>query len=292
MRIYIEYIAGLGDTLIDIPYFKKYLKENKSHEIHIQCDNILKEIFVEFCKEVNVVEVSDARTFDPTKIDPHFKNAYEKHIIINGLLSWAFYTKDKKLWEQRGEIFFPNTKIKERDLIFKFKNSIPDDIFKDFNFPVVFNASKPVAQSQGKAISKILWDEIINTFTDITFVQIGSSSSDYTFTQKNVVDLRDRLVSQSLSVIPFSKFVIGTDNVLNHASMSFNKPGIFFWGSNDPKQYGYEKNINLYNPPKCSPCLHNRIGNKTFCCQYPYINTIEFNSIKKSINKLLKETTC
>lgn len=290
-KIFIEYIAGLGDALIDIPYFKKYIKENPSHEIHIHCDNTIQEIFNEFCKEIKVVEVSDNRNFDPSKIDSKFKNAYDQHKIINGLLSWAFYIKSKTpLWKQRGECFFPNINIVEDELHIDPKTDVPLDIFNDFKNPVIFNASKPFLSAQGKALSKDMWDSIINSFTNITFIQIGSSNTDYTFSQDNVINLRDKPIVIALSLIPFAKFLIGTDNVLNHASKCFRKQGIFFWGSNSPEQYGYAQNINLYNPKDCSPCLHNRAGSKSYCCQHPHIDTIELNEILDSIKKLLKET--
>ena len=188
--------------------------------------------------------------------------------------------------KQRGECF--STLNKRRRL--KINIAISKNILDDFNNRI-FNATKPVLQAQGKVISETLWNEIINNFTEITFIQIGSKHSDYEFNQDNVIDLRDRPITQSLSLIPASKFVLGTDNVLNHASKCFRKKGIFFWGSNDPHQYGYKQNINLYNPPDCSPCLHNRTGSKSYCCQHPHIDTISIKEIIKEIKNLLKETT-
>lgn len=292
-KIFIEYIAGLGDALIDIAYFNKYLEENPSHEIYIHCDNMLAEIFNNFCPKLKIAEISDNNDFDPSVIDKKIKNSYDKHMIINGLLSWAFYVKpDITLWKQRGYSFFPNIEIIEDDIKIDSKVPVPTTIFEDFEHPVIFNASKPILEAQGKTLSKETWDNIINNFTNLTFVQIGSKYSDYEFNQDNVVDLRDRAITHVLSLIPFAKFLLGTDNVLNHASKCFRKKGIFFWGSNDPNQYGYDQNINLYNPRECSPCLHNRAGSESYCCQHPYIDTIKWHHIENSIEKLLKETIC
>ena len=101
----------------------------------------------------------------------------------------------------------------------------------------------------------------------------------------NVIDLMDQIsIRQTLSTIPLATFVIGCDNFLNHASRVLKKRGLFLGGANDPKQYGWEQNINLYNKKHCSPCLTSHKDH--ICCFAEGINNIPFNEIKKAINEL------
>ena len=91
-------------------------------------------------------------------------------------------------------------------------------------------------------------------------------------------------IRQTLSTIPLATFVIGCDNFLNHASRVFKKRGLFLWGANDPKQYGWEQNINLYNKKHCSPCLTSH--KEHTCCFAEGIDNIPFNEIKNAIDEL------
>ena len=63
---------------------------------------------------------------------------------------------------------------------------------------------------------------------------------------------------------------ISIDSSLMHmcSNKSFNKKGICLWGISSPKQFGYEKNINLLS-------------------NYPNANEIEPNEILKQIEKLI-----
>lgn len=289
MKILIEYIAGLGDILIDIAYFKKYKEKYPNAQIDISTDKTSAELF-KSCNAINVVEIKKFNA-SPEDIDLSIKNKYDKHLQISGLMSWAFYAKvDKMLYKARGDAFFPEIDITLEDMYGNIPSLMPDDMLLDFDIPVIISAPAPQRVAQGKTISENLWNDIINYFKDIAFIQIGSKDFDYSFNQNNVVDLRDKLnIVNALGLIPYSKFLIGVDNILNHASVCFKKRGLFFWGSNSPNQYGYKQNINLYNPKKCSPCLYNRLFDKTQCCQYPNIDTISFKETKKAIKKLLKE---
>ena len=65
----------------------------------------------------------------------------------------------------------------------------------------------------------------------------------------------------------------------------FHKKGIFLWGANDPKQYGWDHNINLYNKVKCSPCLTANPNHK--CCFKNGIDNIPIEWIDNAIKKLI-----
>tara|TARA_B000000609_G_C24144594_1_gene333392 strand:+ start:158 stop:1018 length:861 start_codon:yes stop_codon:yes gene_type:complete len=285
MKILYEYIGGLGDILIDFAYFKKYKEKFPDHEIHISTDPTSAGLFDSF-QHVTVAEVKPFNTPPVANI-----NKYDRHQQITGLMSWAFYVKHTRtLFNARGDAFFPNVEATIDDMQDNIPLSMPSDILNDFDNPVIFSAPQPQRVAQGKTISEELWSEIFNYFKNITFIQIGSKNLDYSFNLENVVDIRDKLsIPNTLSLIPQAKFLLGVDNILNHASACFKKRGLFFWGSTNPVQYGYKQNINLYNPKDCSPCLYNRLTDNSECCQYPSIDTIKFNEIKNAIEKLLKE---
>ena len=101
-------------------------------------------------------------------------------------------------------------------------------MLKDFEYPVIVNAPKPTRLAQGKTISQELWQEIFEAFPNISFIQIGSMNYDYDFTQDNVIDIREKLpIFEALALIPESKFVLGVDNLLSHASICYKKKGLF-----------------------------------------------------------------
>ena len=165
-------------------------------------------------------------------------------------------------------------------------DKLPDDIFKDFTTSVVFSAPKNEHLMSGKTINKKVWEQIFDTYKDIVFLQIGSKDYDLEFEERdNVINLMDQIsIRQALSSIPMATFVIGCDNFLNHASRVFKKKGLFLWGANDPKQYGWEQNINLYNKRHCSPCLTSHKDHT--CCFSEGIDNIPFDEIKIAIEEL------
>ena len=286
MKILYEYVAGLGDVLIDFAYFKKLKKDNPDYLLHIVCNNNIAELFTRF-KYTELIEVKEDNV--PPKHSAI--NKYDKHVIVTGLMSWAFYLKpEKTLFDVRGDTFFPGVNATLDDMQNNIISEFPENMLKDFECPVIVNAPKPSKLAQGKTISQELWQEIFEAFPNISFIQIGSMDYDYDFTQDNVIDIREKLpIFEALALIPESKFVLGVDNLLSHASICYKKKGLFMWGSSSPDRYGYKQNINLYNPTDCSPCLYNRLFDESECCQHPDITTISIDEIKEIINKLLEE---
>ena len=283
MKLLIEHNGGLGDAIIDTAFIKKLKEKHPEYEIDLftYFDNA--EIFYSASYLKTVIPAP--KNYNHINISEQLKNTYDKHIVITGLLGWAFFTKQKTLFQQRSELYNIDASPDDMELLLD-NDILPNDIFNDFDTVVVFSAPRNEATLSGKTIHKEIWEQIFKTYSDIAFLQIGSKDYDIEFDkQDNVVDLMDQIsIRQALSTIPLASFVIGCDNFLNHASRVFKKRGLFLWGANDPKQYGWEQNINLYNKKHCSPCLTSH-KNHT-CCFAEGIDNIPFNEIKEAITEL------
>ena len=283
MKLLIEHNGGLGDAIIDTAFIKKLKEKHPEYEIDLftYFDNA--EIFSSASYVKTVIPAP--KNYNHINISANLKNKYDKHIYINGLLGWAFFTTQKTLFQQRSELY--NIYAAPNDMEISLGDDrLPNDIFNDFGTTVVFSAPKNQTVMSGKTINKAVWEKIFDMYKDIAFIQIGTKDYDLEFDKRdNVIDLMDQLsILQALSAIPIATFLIGCDNFLNHASRVFKKKGLFLWGANDPKQYGWEQNINLYNKKHCSPCLTSH-KNHT-CCFAEGIDNIPFNEIKKAIDQL------
>lgn len=284
MKILVEHNGGLGDVILDTAYLKKLKEEDPTGQLDIITYEGTAEIF----RGANYLDtvIPVPKDYCTTKMNEKLYNKYDRHIYVLGMLSWAFFTKKTKtLFEQRKEFYHVNAL--PEDIEINLIDTFPNDIFKDIKTPVVFSAPNGKDIKTGKHISKKMWKTLFDTYKEITFIQIGSKEYDFIFDeQDNVICLLDTLrIQQSLSAICLSKFVIGCDNFLNHASKAFNKKGIFLWGANDPKQYGWDHNINLYNKVKCSPCLTANPDHD--CCFKNGIDNIPLEWIDDAIKKLI-----
>ena len=283
MKLIVEHNGGLGDAIIDTAFIRKLKEKHPKYEIDLftYFDNA--EIFYSASYLKTIIPAP--RNYNHINISDQLKNAYDKHICITGLLGWAFFTKQKGLFQQRSELY--NVEASPNDMEILLDNDkLPDDIFKDFTTSVVFSAPKNEPTMSGKTIHKKVWEQIFDTYKDIVFLQIGSKDYDLEFEERdNVINLMDQIsIRQALSSIPMATFVIGCDNFLNDASRVFKKKGLFLWGANDPKQYGWEQNINLYNKRHCSPCLTSHKDHT--CCFSEGIDNIPFDEIKIAIEEL------
>jgi len=284
MKVILEHVGGIGDAILDTACIKKLKEKHPEYEIDLLTSYDNAEIFfgASYLNKIYPVPL-DYCVID---MNSQLKNKYHKHIHVLGILSWAFFTQQKTLFEQRKELYNVDASPDDIEIILD-DDKLPDDFFKDFNISVVFSAPHNQAIMSGKTIHKSVWEQIFDTFKNITFIQVGSNKFDINFDERNnLVDLKDKIsIKQTLSTIPLADFVIGCDNFLNHASRAFNKRGIFIFGANDPKQYGWEQNINLYNKKHCSPCLINH--DKHTCCFSAGIDNIPFEWINTAIQELI-----
>ena len=284
MKLLIEHNGGLGDAILDTAFLKKLKEKHPEYEIDLftYFDNA--EIFYSASYLKTIIPAP--KNYNHINISDQLKNKYDKHICITGLLGWAFFTKQKTLFQQRSELYNIDASPDDMEILLD-NDKLPDDILKDFETSVVFSAPKNEPTMSGKTIHKKVWEQIFDTYKDIVFVQIGSKDYDLEFDLRdNVISLMDQIsIRQALSAIPIATFVIGCDNFLNHASRVFRKKGLFFWGAYDPKQYGWEQNINLYNKKHCSPCLTSHKDHT--CCFAEGIDNIPFNEIKNAIKELI-----
>jgi ADP-heptose:LPS heptosyltransferase len=125
------------------------------------------------------------------------------------------------------------------------------------------------------------WEMVVKKFPEVTFIQIGKSNDKYIV---GAIDLRGKTsVRGSLALIKHSKFCIGDDSFINHASFLTKKKGIILFGPTKPTINGYEHNVNLYKYAACSPCNnHDKCEVEKSC-----LSTITVDEVSNCVSDIL-----
>lgn len=102
-----------------------------------------------------------------------------------------------------------------------------------------------------------LIQQIRNKYPNLTIINMSLPGE---FPIPGTVQL-DFKYSVWFSIIKHCTTFISIDSSLQHISAAFNKTGIVLWGATNPKQWGWEHNINLEN---------NQCSLDQYHCQRPY----------------------
>jgi ADP-heptose:LPS heptosyltransferase len=96
------------------------------------------------------------------------------------------------------------------------------------------------------------WENLIQSFPHCNFLQIGSANDDLI---RGVIDLRGTSLRQAFGIVKEAKAFVGVDSIFAHAAAAFQKPAVVLFGATTPAVWGHPTSINLYRPPRCSPCI-------------------------------------
>ena len=241
-------LGGIGDALLVTPVLRALGQMNPKRRIVIWGDPVHESIFrhnpnVSKFRRLRHIQaflfnaVGAARWFPYVATD---YGCFMPTVIYGtsavGLLSELF---NVPLQNERPELFLTEG-----------ENAKASELLRPLKRPLV--AIHVRAQcSENKNWSLEYWKELVASFPDITFVQIGKreplvdGARDYTGTP-----LRD-----AFAIMKHCDAFIGVDSVFAHATVAFGTRGIVLFGPSSPGVWGHASNINLYSQRYCSPCL-------------------------------------
>jgi ADP-heptose:LPS heptosyltransferase len=235
--------GAAGDIIITLQAVEKYKKLNPNTKIIYYCDPFYKDLP---CLSPAVNEVRNSSEFN------------------------------KNLGKTVNFVGYTEIPLKNHLMYYFGKELGLNDTFYSYGFkPVFSSSSNPIVNSLLTSKKKIItlhctagwspyknwdmnnWQEVIDRFnklnlTDYIFVQLGAKKDPYL---KNVVNVMDITISESVQLIKTACLHLGVDSFSNHATALLPyTPSIILWGSTHPMVFGYGHNVNIWRPLKCSPC--------------------------------------
>ncbi|HYC29679.1 MAG TPA: glycosyltransferase family 9 protein [Chitinophagaceae bacterium] len=107
------------------------------------------------------------------------------------------------------------------------------------------------------------WEKLVEEMPDHTFIQLGLANEEKV---KGAVDLRGTTTfRQATALVKHAMSFVGVDSGLAHSTNAFGIRGVVLFGPSNPHIWGHDNNINMYKPPRCSPCIDLLGGSK---CPY------------------------
>jgi ADP-heptose:LPS heptosyltransferase len=96
------------------------------------------------------------------------------------------------------------------------------------------------------------WEELIDRNPQYTFLQLGAKDDEFI---RGAVDLRGMPLRVTFGIVKEALAFVGVDSVFAHVAAAFRKPAVVLFGASTPTIWGHATSINLYRPPRCSPCI-------------------------------------
>ena len=251
---------GLGDNLllsVLLPYLRK---KNPKHKIVVETR------FPELFKNNPYVDWVTNRHFKTTK--RHIKPKYRiykntKFSFIEQMLNYIGVNENgsPQLYLAKNEI----ESIKEQ-------------------FPYPYITICPVGKTEFSANRKEWgfnnFQRLRNLLSEYKFVQIGLNTDPLL---DNLIDGRGLFIRKTAALIHNSLFFIGLEGGFMHLSKAVGKRAlIIFGGYIDPKNSGYDDNINLYSQVDCSPCYHSNAPHE-YCDSMKCMKAIAPEMVYKKI---------
>lgn len=236
--IFVKHFSGaFGDNLLLTVLLPELRKNNPNKMIIVKTK--FKDIFI---NNPYVDWVTD-KHFKTTKkfIRPKYRIFTDtKESIYEQIISYAG-SKNK---------YFPQLYLGKEE-IEEGKHGLPD------KFLTICPVGKMKFSTNRKEWGFGNFQELINRFKNLNFVQIGSLNDQLL---DGATDKRGLKIRQSASVIKNSILFIGLEGGLMHLARSVDIPSlIIYGGAINPVVSAYRENLNITNNPDCSPCFNSEM---------------------------------
>ena len=124
-------------------------------------------------------------------------------------------------------------------------------VISDYTNPVVIQVNS--ISSTNKHWPAENWKKLVLANPQYNFLQLGYADEELI---EGAVDLRGKTtLRQSLGIVKAAKAFVGVDSALAHVAAAFHTPAVVLFGPSSPAVFGHDVNKNLYNAPRCSPCM-------------------------------------
>lgn len=270
--------GGLGDVLLSTPSFEALKEKYPASKIVVYYPSRSHRDIYKHNPNIDRMLKLSLFTHPWLYVLHRFKLAKISNFLYGGLLPSMFYKKNAK--EIIAEMLGVNVAGKPVQVFLtKDENNEAKKLLNLYKNPVIIHITSLSSKNQEWGLSN--WSTLIDALPQYTFIQVGLPKEDQV---PNAVDFRGKTsFRQTLALLKHAKGFVGIPSSFSHATNAFNTPGVvLFGGSSTPAVWGHTNNINLYDPPRCSPCIDLLYGSK---CPYgrECMNNITVETVKRAV---------
>ena len=242
--------GGIGDVLLTTPTFRALKKQQPNCKIYVYCSV---KSHQEALKHNPFI---DRLTF-LTKRAKFFYSLLTRYNLITMHIApyWKvmpsfFYNKNAS--EIIGEMLGVKVEYSPPDcFITEAEETEARNITSKYPNPIAIHTS--AKSSSNKNWPNEYWEKLVQNNSEYSFLQLGRANEELV---PGAVDLRGQTsLRQSFGIIKTAMAFIGVDSVLAHAATAFRTPAVVLFGPSKSSVWGHPMNHNLYNAPRCSPCI-------------------------------------
>jgi ADP-heptose:LPS heptosyltransferase len=242
--------GGIGDALLVTPAIRKLKQLYPDCRVHVYCEfKSHKEVLMNN-KHIDRLRMLGALTTFFLFLLARLKKVRIQRVNYGDLAPSIFYHRNAaeiigemlgiEVDDPRPECFLTEEEEQEaRKIVSAYSN------------PVVIHVTG--LSSPNKNWTAENWENLILNNPQYTFLQIGSAQEELV---KGAVNLCGTTsIRQAFGIIKTAKAFIGVDSAFAHAAAAFQTPAVILFGASTPLIWGHAGSINLYSPPRCSPCV-------------------------------------
>jgi ADP-heptose:LPS heptosyltransferase len=242
--------GGLGDILLTTPAIKALKKKYPFSKIIIYG---LSRSYMEIFENNPYVNKVRSTSFfaNPIAYMLHRFRWAQFHTFHFGRLYPNIFYK-KSAVDIIGDVF--NVEIQDRKVLLFLtpaEENKAKAMLSAYNNPVILHIASMTSINQEWPLEN--WEALVEAMPQYTFIQLGLPTEEKV---RNAIDLRGKTsFREAFALIKHAKGFAGVNSSLSHVTNAFDIPGVVLFGPSPPVIWGHANNINIYNPPRCAPCV-------------------------------------
>jgi ADP-heptose:LPS heptosyltransferase len=225
-------MMGIGDDIMYTPFFREAYEQHKKKVVPVRGNSI---------HWSPVYENNPIVTNQPT--DDCIGVFCDPFLYSEGWFtdSKGEYAKLKNIYPKKGEIFLSEEEIELA------KTLVPYD-----DYITIEPNSKQKWYSSNRDWGHYKWQQVVDAFPDLNFVQMYSGESELL---ENVFTIETKNIRNAFAILSRAKLHVGSEGGLCHAGTALGVHCIaLFGGLSAPSVTGYPMNTNIYVEHPESPC--------------------------------------
>jgi ADP-heptose:LPS heptosyltransferase len=242
--------GGLGDALLITPAIRAIKKLYPDCRIYVYC--VSKDHKEVLMNNKHIDRLLALGT--PARVILHLLAQLRlvaiKHVDYGRLAPSALYRRNAteiigemlgiEIDDPRPECFLTDKEEKEAERVVAV-----------YDNPVVMHVT--ASSSPNKNWPAENWGNLVLNNPQYTFLQVGSADDEPI---QCAINLCGKIsIRQTFAIIKKAKAFVGVDSIFAHAAAALRRPAVVLFGASTPLVWGHAGSINLYNPPRCSPCI-------------------------------------
>jgi ADP-heptose:LPS heptosyltransferase len=271
--------GGIGDVLLITPSIRALKQREPGCKIHVYCmSKSHKEVLINNKYIDRLLYVGPLGAIYHLLI-PSIKSKFRWPNY--GMLSPSLFYRENasavigemlgiKVDDSRPDCFL--TEAEER---------VARKIVSAYSNPVALHAT--AKSSPNKNWPAENWEKLVSNNSNYSFLQLGLANEELV---QGAIDFRGTSLRQAFGIIKAAGAFVGVDSVFAHAATAFQVSAVVLFGASTPAIWGHTANINLYNPPRCSPCI-DLLGGQLCPHGRACMSNITVSDVERALSSLL-----